>query len=127
VSVVDEVRRICTALPEVVEEEAWTHTPRWRIRGGTFAHVVDITGGQPAAYARVAATDGPATVLTFQSSGDELDALRNHGHPFFNPPWRPGIVGLVVDDTTDWDEVRELLTESYCLLAPKKLVALVAR
>jgi hypothetical protein len=27
------------------------------------------------------------------------------------------------DGTTDWTEVRELLTESYCLLAPKKLIA----
>jgi hypothetical protein len=29
------------------------------------------------------------------------------------------------DGTTDWDEVKELVTESYCLLAPKKLVALL--
>ena len=29
--------------------------------------------------------------------------------------------------TTDWAEVAELLTESYCVLAPKKLVALVDR
>jgi hypothetical protein len=33
----------------------------------------------------------------------------------------------VLDDDVDWDEVAELLTESYCLLAPKKLVALVDR
>jgi hypothetical protein len=30
---------------------------------------------------------------------------------------------MVLDDDTDWEEVRELVTESYCVLAPKKLVA----
>ena len=34
---------------------------------------------------------------------------------------------MVIDAGVDWDEVAELLTESYCLLAPKKLVALVGR
>jgi len=29
------------------------------------------------------------------------------------------------DDRLDWGEVRELVTESYCLLAPKKLAAQV--
>jgi hypothetical protein len=27
------------------------------------------------------------------------------------------------DGTTDWTEVEEVLIESYCLLAPKKLIA----
>ena len=34
---------------------------------------------------------------------------------------------LVVDDATDWDEVCELVTESFCLMAPKRLAARVAR
>jgi hypothetical protein len=34
---------------------------------------------------------------------------------------------MVLTDRTDWDEVAELLTESYCVLAPKKLVGLVRR
>lgn len=33
----------------------------------------------------------------------------------------------MLDGDTDWDEVGELVTESYCVLAPKKLVALVDR
>ena len=32
-------------------------------------------------------------------------------------------MGLVLDDATDWDEARELVTESYCVMAPKKLSA----
>jgi hypothetical protein len=33
-------------------------------------------------------------------------------------------MGLVLDDP-DWDEVAELVTESFCVMAPKKLVARV--
>lgn len=34
---------------------------------------------------------------------------------------------MVLTDDVDWDEVGELLTDSYCVPAPKKLVALVDR
>jgi hypothetical protein len=37
------------------------------------------------------------------------------------------VVGIVFDVGVDWDEIAELLTESYCVLAPKKLVELVDR
>jgi hypothetical protein len=36
------------------------------------------------------------------------------------------LLGPGVDDV-DWDEVEELVTESYCLLAPAKLAARVDR
>jgi hypothetical protein len=36
-------------------------------------------------------------------------------------------VGMVLDDDTDWAEVAELLIESYCLLAPKRLAVRVDR
>jgi len=123
---VDQLRAICSQLPEAREEQAWVGT-RWRIGTQTFAHVVAIAGGYPPAYARAAGTDGPIVVLTFQSSGEELEALSNIGHPFFRPPWRPGIVGMVFTDDVDWSEVAEVITESYCLLAPKRLVARIDR
>jgi hypothetical protein len=124
--IVERLRAVCLGLPEAYEEAAWVGT-RWRIRTRTFAHVVLVESGWPPAYARAAGTDGPVSVLTFQSSGPELDALGDARHPFFRPAWRPGIVGLVLDADTSWDEVGELLTESYCVLAPKKLVAQVDR
>lgn len=34
---------------------------------------------------------------------------------------------MSIDDHTDWGDVRELITESYCVMAPKQLVALVER
>jgi hypothetical protein len=124
--IVTALRSVCLALPEAYEEKAWVGT-RWRIRKRTFAHVLTIESGWPPAYARAAGADGPITVMTFRSSGPELDALGNAGHPFFRPGWWPDIVGMVLDADVDWAEVAELVTESYRVLAPKKLVELVDR
>jgi Protein of unknown function (DUF419). len=119
------LRSACLGLPDAYEEAAWEST-RWRIRGRTFAHVLAIVEGRPPAFARAAATDGPTVVMTFRSSGPELDALGRAGHPFFRPRWGPDVVGMVLADV-DWDEVAELVTESYCVRAPKRLVELVDR
>ena len=123
---IDAIRSVCLALPEAYEEEAWIGT-RWRVRGKTFAHLLPIDDGRPPAYARAAATEGPATVLMFRSTGEELAALRDGGAPYFAPPWRADEVGLVLDEDVDWAEVAELLAESYCAQAPAKLAALVDR
>jgi hypothetical protein len=124
--VLERLRSVCLALPETYEEQAWVGT-RWMIRKKNFAHVLHIDAGWPPAYARAAETDGPITVMTFRSSGPELDALTDIGPPFFKPVWWTDIVGMALDPGTDWDEVSELVTESYCALAPKKLVELVPR
>ncbi|HEY8546264.1 MAG TPA: MmcQ/YjbR family DNA-binding protein [Acidimicrobiales bacterium] len=127
--IVDRLRPICLALPEAHEEKAWAGT-RWCIRKRNFAHVMGVEAERPkvvAENAGVAGRDGLTVILTFRSAGEELDVLRATGHPFFPTRWNPNVLGMVLDDATDWDEVAELLTESYCLLAPKKLVALVDR
>jgi hypothetical protein len=124
--IVAVLRAVCLGLPEAYEESAWVGT-RWRIRKQTFAHVLAIDSGWPPAYARAAASDGPATVVTFRASGPELDAFRDAGHPYFKPVWFDDIVGMFLDEHVDWDLVGELLTESYCILAPKKLAASVRR
>jgi hypothetical protein len=53
--------------------------------------------------------------------------LMHAGHPFFYAGWGRNVMGMVLDDATTWDEVAELLTESYCVLAPKRLAARVDR
>ena len=106
---------ICLSLPEAYQEPSWAGT-RWRIRKRTFAHVLSIEN-----------PFGTVTRLTFRSAGDELEVLKRAGHPFFRPGWGTDVVGMVLDQGTDWDEVRELITESYCVMAPKKLSTLVDR
>ena len=120
------LRAACRALPESYEEDAWVGI-RWRIRTRTFAHVLTIGDGRPPAYARAAGTDGPAVVLMFRAGGDELTALRSGGAPFFAPTWRADEVGMLVDERSAPREIAELVTESYCRLAPKRLAARVER
>ena len=110
--IVERVRAICAELPDAHEHEAWTGTS-WRVRTATFAHVVEITDAWPPAYARAFGTDGPATVVMFQAAPDEYEALRAAGPPYHHPPWRPGIVGVVLDEATDWTELAELIVDSY--------------
>ena len=113
--VVARLRALALALPDAYEEPAWVGT-RWRVRTRTFGHVLGVE------------LDGEHhVVLAFRSAGEELEMLLHTGHPFHVLGWGRDAIGLVIDDGTDWDEVRELITESYCVIAPKKLAALVDR
>ncbi|WP_406831216.1 MmcQ/YjbR family DNA-binding protein [Pedococcus sp. KACC 23699] len=118
--VVARVASTALALPEAYEEDAWTGV-RWRVRSKTFAHVLVAQEGYTSAYRDVTGVTEPTTVLTFRSSGDELAALTHAGPPFYQPPWSPTAVGMVLDKDTDWDEVAELVTESYRCSAPQRL------
>ncbi|MBA2956635.1 MmcQ/YjbR family DNA-binding protein [Nocardioides sp. MAH-18] len=122
--VVRRVGAIAARLPEVVEEEAWTGV-RWRIRSTTFAHVMVAQPGYESSYRDITGDASVRTVLTFRSSGDELLALTHAPYPFYKPPWSEAVVGIVLDDTTDWTEVAELVTDSYRCCAPQKLVRLL--
>lgn len=119
--VVRRVARTATTLPEAYEEDAWTGV-RWRIRTKTFAHVMVAQEGYESSYRDITGDPTPRTVLTFHAGGDELLALAHAGLPFYKPPWSGSIVGLVLDEGTDWSEVAELVTESYRLCAPQFLV-----
>ena len=110
------LRKICLALPDAYEEKAWAGV-RWMVRSKTFAHVLGIE------------FDGEVAevVLTFRAAGEELEMLRHAGPPFRLLGWGRDALGLSIDADTDWDEVAELVTESFCVMAPKKLAALVDR
>jgi hypothetical protein len=122
--IASKLQLTCLDLPEAYEEEAWVGT-RWLVRKKTFAHVLMIDAGWPPAYAKAAKSNGPICVLTFRSSSPDLESPRFQRPPFFRPVWFPDIVGLVLDEHTDWYEVAALVTRSYCVLAPQKLAALV--
>lgn len=114
--VLRRVAERCLALPEAWDEPAWTGH-RFLVRKKNFAHVFSMQESD----ARI------VTIVAVRSPDDERDALIAGGHPFFLLGWGRDAVGMVLDDETDWDEVTEIVTESYCVLAPQKLVALVDR
>jgi predicted DNA-binding protein (MmcQ/YjbR family) len=124
--IVATLRKLCLQLPQAYEERAWTGT-RWRVRKQTFAHVLEIRERWPPAYAKAAKADGPIVIMTFRSPMVELDVHSFAQAPFFRPGWWSDIAGMVLDGNTDWDEVRALVTDSYRVMAPKKLSALVCR
>jgi len=111
-AILAKLRAVCLALPETYEEPAWVGV-RWRIRQRTIAHVLT--------------RDEPETrcVMTFRAPGEEVQALVHSGPPFYKPDWAADVVGMVLTEDADWAEVAELLTESYRIMAPKRLAALV--
>jgi predicted DNA-binding protein (MmcQ/YjbR family) len=112
---VARMRTICAGLPEAYEDQPWAGN-RWRIRNRTFVHVFSVDSDK-----------GPTPMMMFRADGPELEMLTNAGHPFAKAQWGSNVMLMIFDAETDWDEVAELVTESYCLMAPKKLVAQVDR
>ena len=109
------VRRIdavMARLPQTRQEDAWVGT-RWRVGEATVAHVF---GGEDQLFR-----------ITFRAEPDEVMAFAHLGAPYFRAGWGRNVVGVLLDDDTDWAELAELLTDSYCLQAPAHLAELVDR
>lgn len=62
-------------------------------------------------------------MLTFRLPAARVAAERFRRTPFFRPVWFPNIAGVILAPATDWDEIDELIRDSYRVLAPKKLLA----
>ena len=107
---VGRLRAICLALPEATEQETWGD-PTFRVRGKIFA-MVKRGDGRVSAWCK--APLGAQGVLV------GADPAR-----FFVPPYvgHRGWIGVRLDVGVDWDEVADLVAESYRLTAPKRLVA----
>ncbi|AEG43915.1 hypothetical protein Isova_1141 [Isoptericola variabilis 225] len=110
----DVVERLSVLLdfPECIEEDAWTGV-RWRVRGNTVAHVF---GGEDQRFR-----------IVFRAEPEEVAAFEHLGEPYFRAGWGSDVVGMLLDDRTDWSELAELLTDSYCVQAPARLAASVVR
>jgi predicted DNA-binding protein (MmcQ/YjbR family) len=107
------LRQICLALPEASEKEAWGD-PTWRVRDRIFAmQKGNFEGGRPSLWLK--APDGASAAL-----------VGSDPNRFFVPPYvgHKGWVGVYLDGSrVDWDEVADLIEESYRLIAPKRLAA----
>jgi hypothetical protein len=119
--ILQRVSALCLALPEVtVRVDISLVTTR------STAHSFDI---RRRSFCLLVAMKGPTgltvPMLLLRADPDERDVLLCIGHPFFVPSAGPDRLGVRLTDDTDWEEIYELVTESYRRLAPKKLAALV--
>jgi len=96
--IVERVRGLCLALPEVTVR-------------------VDYPSEDSAGQA--------VPLLVLRAGPVEREALLAIGYPFFASRAGPDRVVVVLTGDPDWEEIRQLVTESYRILAPKKLTALL--
>lgn len=109
----ERLRRICLALPDATEKEAWGD-PTWRVRDRIFAmQKGNYEGGRPSVWLKAA--EGAQSVLVGADS-----------ERFFVPGYvgNKGWVGVYLDGRrVDWSLLQELVEDSYRLIAPKRLAA----
>lgn len=112
--VLERLRAICLALPEAREQPAHGD-PSWRIRKKIFA-------AQKGNYA-----DGRPSVWMKAPDGAQAAMIAADPAIFFSPPYvgKNGWLGVYLDGAIDWDELQELIEDSYRLIAPKKLARLL--
>jgi hypothetical protein len=109
------LRRICLELPEAAEEPFGGHVaPAWRVRGKIFA----MSRGE----------DKPTDVWCKAGAGAQGVLVESNPGLFFVPPYvgSKGWIGMRLSAIGDWNEVADLIRESYRLTAPKKLAAQLA-
>ncbi|MBO0702857.1 MAG: MmcQ/YjbR family DNA-binding protein [Candidatus Dormibacteraeota bacterium] len=104
------VRELALALPETSTRPTWGQTT-YRVGERVFAVAPP---GHEAVIVKVPA--GMRDVFC------ESDPGRFFVPPYFGPK---GWVALRLGAGTDWDEARDLIEGSYCLIAPKRLAARV--
>jgi YjbR len=119
--IVERIHSLCLALPEVAVRVDYS-----RSSTRSTAYAFDIRRRPFCLLVAVADPAGQLVpLLVLRADPDEREALQSAGHPFFVPRSGRGRIGVLLDDNTDWDEIRELVTDSYRVLAPKKLTALL--
>jgi hypothetical protein len=110
-AVISRIRAICLGLPETVEKPFGGHTsPAFRVRDKMFVVIAEDQTSMT-----VKAPNGVQGILV------NADPER-----FFVPKYvgSKGWVGVRLDLAAppDWEEMAEVIYESYCLLAPARLV-----
>ena len=106
----------CAGLPEVVAGGG-RHI-RFVVRGKTFVYYLDDHHG-----------DGRIAVCCKVPPGDQETLVAMDPERYYLPAYlaRYGWISLRVDlPAVDWDEVSELVVDSYRLVAPKRLAAVAA-
>ena len=113
-AIVERFSALCLALPETtVRADRWAHAFHVRKRVVAYLLAIEDEAGNV------------STLASLRADPDERRALVEGGHPYFAVGSSANGLGVVIDGDTDWDELDELVIESYRAVAPKKLVALL--
>lgn len=119
--IVERIRALCLTLPEVT-----VRVDLSRVRTRSTAQSFDVRRRSFCLLVAVEDPDGdPVPLLVLRARDGEREALLSAGHPFFVPRAGRDRIGVLLAGDPDWSEIRELITESYRVLAPKKLTALL--
>src|SRR5690349_7380756 len=104
----DDVRRIALSLPET-SEKPWYGTPGFRVKDKGFLRI---------------RTEAEGGLVVFVADLSEQDALlASDPATFFTTPHYDGYPAVLVDIAAiDVDELRELITDSWRLKAPKRVL-----
>lgn len=110
--VLSKMREICLELPDTKETLTWG-SPHFRVGEKIFAGWGEDKGKQS---------------IGFKLEMDHADAMVMNDPRFTRAPYVGHKGWVSMDPTTvkDWNEVRDLVFESYRLIAPKRSLARVA-
>lgn len=109
----ERLRGICLALPEAIEGGG-VGSPSFRVRDKIFAM------HHP--------NEGRASLWCKAPHGFQAVIVASDPERFFVPPYvgHHGWVGIWLDVEQDWDQIRDMIEESYRMTAPKRLSKLLS-
>jgi hypothetical protein len=107
----DDVRRICLSLPETIEKP-YDRLPGFRVKDKLFARI----------------RENPDALVVWRSDIEEKKGLiASEPAKFFETPHYEGHPAVLVRlEAVEVDELEEILTESWALRAPARLVVAFA-
>ena len=110
-----QLRKVCLALPEATEKVAWGQ-PTFRVRDKIFAMFTDNHHG-----------DGRVSLWCKAPPGVQEVLVGADPRRFYVPAYvgHKGWVGVRLDVKVDWDEVADMVKDSYVMTAPTRLAALL--
>ena len=104
----DDVRRIALSLPEVTEKP-WFGTPGYRVKDKGFLRIRSEAEG--------------GLVVFVEDLGEKEALLASDPEKFFTTPHYDGYPAVLVNlAAIDVDELTELITDSWRIKAPKRVL-----
>ena len=110
---ITRLRKICLALPEAHEVEAWG-APTFRVKNKIFAMY---------SAGNTHHGKGRNGVWLKAALGDQARMVAAAPDCFFVPPYvgPSGWIGVWLDGVVQWEDVAEFVKDSFRLVAPKRL------